>query len=452
MKPFLLFVFWLLNIKKRTSQTPFHPEIWGLLPFLMFPLILAIPWYYQITQPEKLSFFQTSYLSGIGPMFLYYIFGLIIMLFITIISFPHVPNLKISFLGYFFMISGVIYAFRLANAPYFRNFGHMTPFYFLVMINLLLISIVPGFMRRETNRIICAIAMSTELGLVMLLLEKGVIIFDLTLRHGVWIFPLCAILIITSWFFSRNDYGLGGGISGLAFYYTFGHVFRNTAIENIIWLSTPLLLSIIILYNWLIRLSYRVSYDPVLNIYTRGFCNNIIHGHANINMGSKFSVAMVDIDHFKRINDTYGHEVGDIVLHTIAQVVRGYAMPRGITCRYGGEELAIFFPHTNLYKAVSICERVHKAVGKVSVPVAKNKKETLTISIGVATNNKGESILHTLKRADEALYRAKEGGRNQVKKAELTPTEPLPGNNLQEQQQTQHNINQTDMQSEKPNL
>lgn len=56
MKPFLLFVFWLLNIKKRTSQSPFHPDIWGLLPFVMFLLILAIPWYCQVTHPDKLSF------------------------------------------------------------------------------------------------------------------------------------------------------------------------------------------------------------------------------------------------------------------------------------------------------------------------------------------------------------------------------------------------------------
>jgi diguanylate cyclase (GGDEF)-like protein len=134
---------------------------------------------------------------------------------------------------------------------------------------------------------------------------------------------------------------------------------------------------------------------------------------------------MVDIDHFKRINDSYGHESGDKVLHTIAQVVRGYAMPRGITCRYGGEELAIFFPHTNLYKAVLITEKVRKAVKKTSIPVANNKKEILTVSIGVASNSKGERILQTLKRADEALYRAKEGGRDQVKKAEPPNTTPV---------------------------
>jgi len=451
MKPFLLFVFWLLNIKKRTSKTPFHPDIWGLLPFLMFPLLLSVPWYYQIAQPEKLSFFQNTFLLGIGPMFFYYVFGLTIMLFLTIISFPHVPNLKISLLGYFFTISGIIYAFKLANAPYFKSLEHITPLYFLIMCNLLLISVIPGSIRRETNRIICAVAICAQLGLAMLLLKRGYFISAFSIRHGIWLFPLCTAVIITTWFFSRNDYGLGGGISGFAFYYLLAHVFRNTAIENIVWLSTPLLLSIIILYNWLTRLSYRVSYDPVLNIYTRGFCNNIIHGHANINMGSKFAIAMVDLDHFKRINDIYGHDIGDKVLHTIAQVVRGYAMPRGITCRYGGEELAIFFPHTNLYKAVSIAERIHKAVGKTSIPVAKNKKETLTVSIGVASSYKGESVLQTLKRADEALYRAKEGGRNQVKKAEPPSIEPFPQNNFQEQQQTQDGINQTDTQSEKPN-
>lgn len=406
------------SIKKRTSVTPFHPDIWGLVPFILFILIATIPWYFQITYPEQLSSFQATYLLGIGPLLIYYIFGLMVMLFITIIAFPNVPNLKVSILGYLFLISGMLYAFRLANAPYFKNWDHLTPLYFLVEINLLLISIAPGFIRRETNRIVCALIISTELGLVMYSLGKGSVIFNFTKLHGVWVFYLCSVTIIASWFLSRNSYGLGGGISGLACYYALGYIFRNSPVENIVWLSTPLLLSLVILSNWLIRLSYRVSYDPVLNIYTREFCNNIIHGHANIRMGNTFSIAMIDIDYFKMINDTYGHETGDRVLHTIAQLVRSYAVPRGITCRYGGEELAIFFPQTNPDRAIAIAGRIHRAIGRASIPVAKNKREKLTLSIGVATNREGESILHTLKRADSALYRAKNEGRNRVINAE----------------------------------
>lgn len=406
------------SIKKRTSPTPFHPNIWGMLPFILFVLIVIIPWYFQITYPEQLSFFQVTYLLGIGPLLIYYLFSLVVMLFITMIAFPHVPNLKMSLLGYFFLISGMLYAFKLANAPYFKNWNHLIPLYFLVEINLLLISVVPGFIRRETNRIVCALIIATELGLIMYSLGKGSVIFNFTKLHSVWIFYLCGATIIASWFFSRNSYGLGGGISGLACYYTFGHIFRNSPVENIVWLSTPLLLSLVILYNWLTRLSFRVSYDPVLNIYTREFCNNIIHGQANIRMGNTFSVAMIDIDYFKMINDTYGHEAGDKVLHTIAQLVRSYALPRGITCRYGGEELAVFFPQTNLDRAFAISERIHRAIGRASIPVAKNKRETLTISIGVAVNSEGESVLHTLKKADTALYRAKHEGRNRVIKAE----------------------------------
>ncbi len=406
------------SIKKRTSPTPFHPNIWGMLPFILFILIATIPWYFQITYPEQLSSFQTTYLLGMGPLLIYYLFSLVVMLFITIIAFPHVPNLKVSLLGYLFLISGILYAFRLANAPYFKNWNHFIPLYFLVEINLLLISIIPGVIRRETNRIVCALIISTELGLVMYSLGKGSSLFNFTELHGIWIFYLCGVTIIASWFFSRNSYGLGGGISGLACYYTFGYIFRNSPIENIVWLSTPLLLSLVILYNWLARLSYRVSYDPVLNIYTREFCNNIIQGHANIRMGNTFSIAMIDIDHFKMINDTYGHETGDRVLHIIAQLVRSYALPRGITCRYGGEELAVFFPQTNMDRAFAIAGRIHRAIGRASIPVAKNKREKLTLSIGVATNSGGESILHALKKADSALYRAKGEGRNQVRKAE----------------------------------
>ena len=134
-------------------------------------------------------------------------------------------------------------------------------------------------------------------------------------------------------------------------------------------------------------------------------------------MGNKFSIAMIDIDYFKRINDTYGHDAGDRVLHTIAQLVRSYALPRGITCRYGGEELAIFFPQTNLDKAFAISERINRAVSRTALPMTKNKREILTVSIGVASNQEGENVLHTLKKADSALYRAKEEGRNRVIKA-----------------------------------
>ena len=417
MTPSQYFIFWLYNFKRRTSQSSFHPDIWGLLPFVIFLLIVAIPSYFQITNSDKLSTFQTTFFSGIGPLFIYYLFGLVVMLLITVTAFPHVPNLKISFLGYLFMISGMLYAFRLANAPYFKNLEHLAPLYFLVEINLLLISVIPGFISREINRIVCAITIAIELGLVMYMLGKGPAVFNFAQLHRIWIFYLCGATIIASWFFSRNSYGLGGGISGLACYYAFAYIFSNSAIESIVWLSTPLLLSLVILYNWMTRLSYRVSYDPVLNIYTRGFCNNIILGHANIHMGNTFSIAMLDIDYFKRINDNYGHETGDRILHTIAQLVRSYALPRGITCRYGGEELAIFFPQTNMEKALIIAKRIHKAVSRTAIPMTKKKRETLTVSIGVATNYEGESILHTLKRADNALYRAKEQGRNRVIKA-----------------------------------
>jgi diguanylate cyclase (GGDEF)-like protein len=255
------------------------------------------------------------------------------------------------------------------------------------------------------------------LGVILHLLGKGPVVFYFTKSHEAWILYLCGATIITSWFFTKNSYGLGGGLSGLACYYAFGNKFSNSPIEDIVWLSIPSLSSFIILYNWLIRLSHRVSYDPVMNVYTRGFCNNIIHGHANVRLGNIFSIAMIDIDHFKRINDTYGHDAGDRVLHTIAQLVRSYALPRGITCRYGGEELAVFFPRTDMDRTVAIAKRIHKAVGGTTINVTKDKKEKLTVSIGIATNSEGESTLHTLKRADSALYRAKHEGRNRIRKA-----------------------------------
>lgn len=125
------------------------------------------------------------------------------------------------------------------------------------------------------------------------------------------------------------------------------------------------------------------------------------------------SLLMLDVDHFKQINDTHGHEVGDTVLVGIAQVLGGCARVIDIVARVGGEEFAVILPNTDTEGALEVAERMRTAVGQ-----ATWLAQPATISIGVATLQPAEDASGFYSRADAALYAAKAAGRNRV---ELAP-------------------------------
>ncbi len=125
------------------------------------------------------------------------------------------------------------------------------------------------------------------------------------------------------------------------------------------------------------------------------------------------SVAMVDIDHFKEVNDTYGHKAGDRVLEAVASIlVEHLRMPDKVG-RYGGEEFLLVFPETDLDRTNKIAERIRAAVSNAEFDVGESKLK-LTISIGATLFQRGEDLEQLLSRADRALYQAKQSGRNQV--------------------------------------
>ena len=137
----------------------------------------------------------------------------------------------------------------------------------------------------------------------------------------------------------------------------------------------------------------------------------------------QLSVVMVDIDHFKKVNDTYGHQAGDEVLRVVARCLLDTVREGiDIAARYGGEEFALFLPETSVEGAGALAERLRRLIEKQRVEVG-GEVIRVTTSCGVATSPDHGTLPEVLvERADQALYRAKEGGRNRVEVATVATT------------------------------
>ncbi len=124
---------------------------------------------------------------------------------------------------------------------------------------------------------------------------------------------------------------------------------------------------------------------------------------------------ILDIDFFKLVNDSYGHDVGDEVLREFADRISANIRGIDLACRYGGEEFVVVMPDTDVQFAYAIAERLRKSVEATPFPVSREPKRlSITISIGIAALEPGDSAETLLRRADQALYRAKRDGRNRV--------------------------------------
>ncbi len=126
------------------------------------------------------------------------------------------------------------------------------------------------------------------------------------------------------------------------------------------------------------------------------------------------AVAMFDVDHFKKVNDTYGHQVGDVVLVRVAEILRTIAGRRGRGYRWGGEELSLLLPDFTVEEAYPLVERIRLAIAAATWP--EHNGLVVTISVGLAGGTSGTAPALVLKRADDALYRAKQGGRDRTER------------------------------------
>jgi diguanylate cyclase (GGDEF)-like protein len=130
--------------------------------------------------------------------------------------------------------------------------------------------------------------------------------------------------------------------------------------------------------------------------------------------GGALSVVMLDIDHFKHVNDSWGHAIGDEVLRRVVHAINLGLRDIDILGRLGGEEFAVLLPETALDQAVAVAERLRQAIAEIQVPVGDGVT-TVTASMGVAERCRDDgNVDHLLGRADRALYTAKQAGRDRV--------------------------------------
>jgi diguanylate cyclase (GGDEF)-like protein len=228
-------------------------------------------------------------------------------------------------------------------------------------------------------------------------------------RTGTGLTPLLEQLYLRWQLFGLDDVALGRFPEGT---------------DRLLLLVLPLGLVVVVAREWIVNLSHRTSLDTLTRLYNKDYARSIVEQTGMCDLGSCFSIAVADIDHFKKVNDTHGHGAGDVVLHEVAQGIRDAVGARGVVCRTGGEEITIFYPFLALAEAKTLCERVRVRVEKLQIRVVNNERRkqrlSVTLSIGVASNQPGgegaapEGVSDVVQAADKAVYQAKHRGRNRV--------------------------------------
>ena len=165
----------------------------------------------------------------------------------------------------------------------------------------------------------------------------------------------------------------------------------------------------------------RSMVDPLTSLWNRAGLDSILAREiaASSARGAPVSVAMVDLDHFKEVNDRYGHGAGDAVLAEVARRLRIAARPADSVARFGGEEFVVVLPECGEREAHSVADRLRSRIGSAPVVVGQSLHVGVTCSVGVATAQPGEAPDLLLTRVDVALYDAKRNGRDRVVAAAL---------------------------------
>ncbi|MCR4279193.1 MAG: GGDEF domain-containing protein [Candidatus Zambryskibacteria bacterium] len=177
-------------------------------------------------------------------------------------------------------------------------------------------------------------------------------------------------------------------------------------------------LEVNLIHDHLTGLKTRAFFEEEISVYLEIIDQQAETGqHAASQRKERFgfrnlSIIFFDIDHFKKINDEYGHDVGDMVLKKVASVIQSSLRTGDTVARWGGEEIIVSLLGADERDATAKAEEIRQMVG--SLIFANMPELTITISAGVASSERGVKVIELEKRADKALYKAKQSGRNQV--------------------------------------
>jgi len=164
------------------------------------------------------------------------------------------------------------------------------------------------------------------------------------------------------------------------------------------------------------ELEYIASIDPMTKLYNRRYFSNISESILKLAKRKKkpVSIVMLDIDDFKKVNDTYGHNIGDDVIIAIAKILKNICRESDVACRFGGEEFILLLPDTDRNGVYNVAQKVRRTVEEYQVKIDDTKSIQVTVSLGVSEVNVNKNLEVSIKKADDALYKAKENGKNRV--------------------------------------
>ena len=365
----------------------------------------------------------------------------VLALFAGHVSYPRVQNLRVYLAGYSVGLHSILFALFIGFGSYYADVVPHPPDGYAQLVFALSLGLtyaytfVPAFPTYRATRIATLILVAAQVALlaaarflpaafafvgalepqrlvsipvlVAATLTVGVLVINALLRPQSFYlrgaFVGLAVLAGGAWILPSLLDAIGYGPISPRF------------VALLFATAAPLFLIAAIIAHLLARMEHRVSYDPLLQIYNREYCNQILAEQSSVPTRPPFAVMMIDIDHFKQVNDTYGHQAGDRILFAVAQTVQKAVIPEGVVCRYGGEELIVFFPGRAGRDVVPLAKRLRASVEEMETSF-RSKRIGVTVSIGISERRSPRHALtHIVHAADKALYIAKENGRNQVR-------------------------------------
>jgi diguanylate cyclase (GGDEF)-like protein len=303
--------------------------------------------------------------------------------------------------------------------------------YASVLFVLLVTVIIPEYLEFRLTRSITVVLVGLILGVfvaaiaiepIRLFAARQLLRIRLVDSTAFWTMSAVAVsILLLSLFTEADSLGIGGVHAGAVILLSVGWLIPESdeLLFGMVLAALALHIAVGTLIHWFRRLENRASYDPLLRIYNRGWSDSVLREQTRLDVRPPFGIALIDLDHFKLVNDTHGHDAGDAVLRESAQRIRATNVPRGSIARYGGEELIVFLPGFNEEEAGALLERVRLSLSASPIPY-KRTAIPVTCSIGFSIREENDQPLEAvLKAADRAVYAAKDGGRNQVRAGHL---------------------------------